>query len=64
MEGLLLLTVLTERHDAVELLVVLTAAAAAELVHLVLRDTHTHRDTDEIPLHVWFSSEDCSRCIM
>ena len=44
-EGLLLLTVLTEGDDAVELLVVLTAAPAAELVHLVLRDGHTHTHT-------------------
>lgn len=43
MQRLLLLTVLAERHDAVELLVVLTARLTAELVDFVLdNETHTH----------------------
>lgn len=39
-QRLLLLTVLAERHNAVQLLVVLTARLTAELVHLIL-NTHT-----------------------
>lgn len=36
-KSLLLLAVLAECHDAVELLVVLTAGLTAELVHLILK---------------------------
>lgn len=43
MQRLLLLTVLAERHDAMELLVVLTTRLTAELVDFVLdNETHTH----------------------
>lgn len=42
MERLLFLAVLAERHNAVELLVVLAAGLAAELVDLILR-RHTFR---------------------
>lgn len=42
-QRLLLLTVLAKRHDAMELLVVLTARLTAELVDFVLdNETHTH----------------------
>lgn len=41
MKGLLFLAVLAKRHDAVELLVVLTAWLTAELIDLIL-NTHTH----------------------
>lgn len=37
MQRLLLLAVLTESHNAVELLVVLTANLTAELIHLILK---------------------------
>lgn len=37
MQRLLFLAVLAERHDAVELLVVLTANLTAELIHLILK---------------------------
>lgn len=57
MQRLLLLTVLAERHDAVELLVVLTARLTAELVDFVLdNETHTHY------LHVFAYVTDRKKC--
>lgn len=41
MKGLLFLAVLATRHDAVELLVVLTACLTAELIDLILK-THIY----------------------